>query len=491
MSEREEGKIVKSDDVKAGLDSEKKVQHGLSKRRGSGFAALVIRGVFWPLMEKLKGNRVRQYLSEMNQFQYEPVERMEQVQQEKLEKLLLHSVLTVPAYQPYAGELTEAMKDTHWDPRAFMHRLPVLTKGDINDRRDAYLSSAAESAELIANRTGGSTGEPTRFYIDRFTVEHYEAARWRGLGWSGIGIGDPSVMIWGSSIELGQLQQRKFKWKERILKNRILLSAYDLNEKRVNEYLQQIYKFKPQYLYGYASALYLFADMILRSGRSFDLQLQAAVSTSETLHAYQRKTIEQAFGCKAVNEYGARDGGILAFECPEGHMHIPIENCHLEVVDMVTKQPLPVGEKGLLLVTDLNNFSMPRLRYELGDVTALSSQPCSCGINLPVMEHIEGRETDVFVSASGDYVYGAYFNRMMLNLNSFRGFQMIQHAPHRMTVKFIKHPERYDPAEEQSFLREIYKALGENIQLHVDYVAEIPRTSSGKLRYAIREFELR
>jgi phenylacetate-CoA ligase len=456
----------------------------------SGLTSWMISRLIWTLMEKFKGNHVREYLAEMRQFQFQPAEDIESTKKEKLEKLLLHCVQHVPAYQAYAAELENSMQGPSWDPADFLKKLPILTKSEFNDRSADYLSSVVDKAGLISNQTGGSTGDPTRFYLDRFTVEHYEASRWRGLGWHDIHIGDPSVMIWGSSIEINQLKRRMFVWKERFLKNRIILSAYDLDEGQLDRYLNQIRRYKPKYLYGYASALFLLAEMIIRSGRTADVPLQAVVSTSETLHPHQREALKQAFDCPVVNEYGARDGGIIGFECSGGQLHIPVDNCHLEVVDLSSRLPLPNGQRGLLLVTDLNNFSMPRLRYELGDVASLSDQRCSCGVNLPILDRVEGRETDVFVTTGGCFVYGAFFNRLMLKLNSFRGFQMIQHAPNRMTVKLIKHPTNYQPHDEFKFIESIHTALGADLQIYVEHVDEIPRSASGKLRYAVREFEL-
>lgn len=457
-----------------------------------GVSGWMIRRLFWPLMERYKGNRVRDYLHYMQQFQHESAEQIATDQRDKLTKLLLHAVQTVPAYMDYKEKLEQQMKQPFWDPRQFIPELPVLSKDDFNDRRDDYLSSAVDRNQLIANQTGGSTGTPTRFYLDRVTVEHYEASRWRGLSWHDIHIGDRSVMLWGSSIELSQIKRRSYVWKERFLKNRIVISAYELDETRLGEYVQKLRRFKPKYLYGYASALALFAEMLLRN-ESYRKQvpaLRAVVSTSETLHPHQREAIRKAFGCAVVNEYGARDGGILGFECEQGSLHIPAENCYLEVVDMVTKLPVADGQRGLLLVTDLNNFAMPRLRYELGDVASIREQPCSCGIQLPVLNRVEGRETDVFVTLDGTHVYGAFFNRLIVQTDSFRSFQMIQHAPDRLTLKLVKHPTRYQAQDEFNFIEAVQNVFGNSTEINVEHVEEIPRTASGKLRYAVREFKL-
>ena len=108
------------------------------------------------------------------------------------------------------------------------------------------------------------------------------------------------------------------------------------------------------------------------------------MSTSENLYDFQRKTIEQAFDCPVINEYG-RDAGIIAYECPKGRMHISAENMIVEILDIQTNQPVEPGKPGLVVITDLNNFSMPRLDIRLGDVAALSKEGCECGRTLPLL----------------------------------------------------------------------------------------------------------
>lgn len=446
----------------------------------------LIRNVQWPLMERLKENRTRHYLRDLQNAQGFSQEQLLDRQRQKLGRLLQHAVHKVPAYASFASE---------WDtsripPERFLQRIPILSKTHFRLHADDYVTKGVNSAQLIGNRTGGSTGEPTRFYLDRIAAEHYEAARWLGLSWHGIQIGDPSVMIWGSPLELNQQQAKRYRWKERWLKNRLLLSAYELDERRLQTHLTLIQRFRPAYLYGYASALHILAEMMLNRGWTIGIPLKGVVSTAESLHEHQRKAIAEAFQAPIINEYGARDGGIIAYQCPAGRMHAFSENCFLEVVDPITHLPLYPGESGVLLVTDLHNTVMPRLRYQLGDVVALSPELCSCGISYPLLNTIDGREDDMFISQNGQYVHGHYFNHIVRNLESFRTFQLIQHEPQSLSLKLVKEPSRFHTADEDRLLAGIRMALGE-VSVQVAYVDQIPPTGSGKFRYAIRECPLK
>lgn len=445
----------------------------------------LIRQVQWPLMEVLKENRTRPYMRKLQAAQHLSREVLASRQREKLQRLLDHAVRHVPAYADY----TEVWSEYREAPERFLQKLAPLDKTRFRRNPDAYLSSGIRTDKLIQNRTGGSTGEPTRFYLDRPAVEHYEAARWLGLSWHGIQIGDPCVMLWGSPLELNQQQARQYRWKERWLKNRLLLSAYELDERRLDTQLKLIRRFRPAYLYGYASALYTLAQMMLQRGTTLGIPLKAVVSTAESLHEHQRQAIAAAFAAPVVNEYGARDGGIIAYQCPVGNMHAFSENSYLEVVDPLTHIPVFPGVPGALLVTDLHNKAMPRLRYQLGDVVALSAKTCSCDISFPLLEAIDGREDDMFISQHGQYVHGHYFNHIVRNLDSFRTFQIVQHEPQRLSLKLVKEPDRFLPADEAKLLAGIRSALGE-VSVQVSYVDHIPPTGSGKIRYAIRECPL-
>lgn len=445
----------------------------------------LIRHVQWPLMERLKENRTRQYMCELQQAQNLQTEALLESQRRKLGKLLDHSIRHVPAYAAFAREWA----DNRDSPERFLQRLPILNKSRFRLNPEQYIAGDKNRSALIQNRTGGSTGEPVTFYLDRPAVERYEAARWLGLSWHGIQIGDPCVMIWGSPLELNRQQQKRYRWKERWLKNRLILSAYEMDERRLDTYLKLIQRFRPAYLYGYTSALYTLACMLLGRGWSLRVPLKAAVCTAESLQEHQRQTMERAFLAPVINEYGARDGGIIAYQCPSGRMHVFSENCYLEVVDPITGIPLHPGETGLVLITDLHNKVMPRLRYQLGDLLALSPESCDCGIRYPLLKTIDGREDDMFVSDQGKYVHGHYFNHIIRTMNSFRSFQIVQHEPRRISMKLVKEPERYLPSEEAQLLAGIHAALG-NVDVQVSYVEQIAPSASGKMRYAIRECPL-
>jgi phenylacetate-CoA ligase len=376
------------------------------------------------------------------------------------------------------------------DPLEALQSFPVLTKKDFSKEPAKYISLTANKSSLIPYTTGGSTGLPVKFYVDRPTLEYYSAARLRGLSWWGIETGDPCVMIWGSPIELNRYQSKLHRLKERLLRNMVLISAYDLRPAKMVELVKMIDSYKPTYFYGYASALYVFANLMEKNDLTFANRFKGIVSTAETLSDEQRRVIERAFGAPVINEYGAKDAGIIAYQCPDGNMHVTEENLVLEVLDVKTNTRVRDGQSGLATITDLTNYSMPRIRYQLGDMVTLSSKKsCSCGRQLEILERVEGREDDIFVSQSGRLIHGIYWAHIVRNMNGIQQFQLIQHDLDNVTLHIVPNPLSFDSKEVDTLVNNIHEALGK-VTVKIEYCDEIEPSASGKTRYSIREFPL-
>ena len=441
----------------------------------------MIEHLLYPAMEHLKGNHIRSILKELKQSEFGDVSA---IQKARLTELLLHCKQHVPAYRDILPSAEQIKADPY---RVLKEQTPILTKRIFQRNADQYLADNVPAEQRIANCTGGSTGEPIHFYMTRHQVESYEAARWRGLSWYGISQGSRSVMVWGNPLELSKQKQFANRMRERLLKNRCILSAYQLSNENLRDYVQFLKRYKPEYIYGYATILTAFAQMIEQQHYTIDVPLKAVVSTSETLESWQVELLQRVFHCPVANEYGARDAGILGYTCPKGNVHITAENCIIEVLDPITHQPLPAGARGVLAITDLTNRVQPRLRYLLGDIGILSADQCPCGRHLPLLAHIEGREDDLLIGHNGALVHGNVIGQMLRPLPGIYAFQFRQHTPKQATLSIIKAPD--GEVDEALIRAKIGKALPDTA-IEIEYVSQIPTTASGKTRYAIRECPL-
>lgn len=295
-------------------------------------------------------------------------------------------------------------------------------------------------------------------------------------------------MLWGSPIELSNQAQLKNRIKESLLKNRRILSAYNLTERDLSKHVRFLERYKPEYLYGYATILTVFAKMLDDANIKPQLSLKAVVSTSETLEKWQEDLIARVFDCPVANEYGTRDAGILAYTCPSGGIHITAENCIIEVLDPVTYEPVLNGQSGVLVITDLTNYVQPRLRYLLGDMGTLSPASCPCGRNLPLLTHIDGREDDLLIGSNGTLVHGNVIGQLLRPLDGLRAFQFRQHDAQNATLYLVKSEQNGLPDE--NLIRGLLAKALPDVTVNITCVSQIQPTASGKMRYAIRECAL-
>jgi phenylacetate-CoA ligase len=219
-----------------------------------------------------------------------------------------------------------------------------------------------------------------------------------------------------------------------------------------------------------------------------DLKLKAVISTSETLTKEDKALLSEVFGSPIGNEYGARDAGILAYSCPCGHLHMTAENAIIEVLDPVTHVPVAPGNSGVIAVTDLTSRAQPRLRWLLGDTATLTAvQPvCDCGITLPVIESLDGREDSMLVGENGRLIHGHMPNQIIRDYTQIRRFRFVQHTPETATLYL-----QADPDEELA--AEIVRKFNDVVpswRIETVFTDKIEDPPSGKKRASIREFSL-
>ena len=441
------------------------------------YTAFVSRFLF-PLHELVKGHSTTSVLREMEQTQWWDNDKLERMRVERLREFLRSVEQTVPYYR--------ALFENHdFDPRrlesiADLQQLPLLTKSDIRANEDTLRSIKAQG--LARFNTGGSSGEPLIFWIGKERVSHDVAAKWRATRWWGVDIGDPEIVVWGSPIELGS-QDRARQLRDRVLRTR-LLPAFEMSRAKVESFVHDIRKIKPKMLFGYPSSLALIADHAERKHqRMDDLGIKVAFVTSERLYDYQRGQIERVFGCPVANGYGGRDAGFIAHQCPFGGMHITAEDIIVEVVDE-HGAALPPGRAGEVVVTHLATRDFPFIRYRTGDVAVLDDKPCACGRGLPLLREIQGRTTDFVFAKDGTVMHGLALIYVIRDVPGVQTFRIIQEGLDRTRILLVT-DNSFQEKNLVAIQKGIQARLGQDVDVIVERVDEIPAEASGKFRYVV------
>jgi len=254
----------------------------------------------------------------------------------------------------------------------------------------------------------------------------------------------------------------------------------------VQQYFFTIKRFHPKFLYGYVSALYTITQLFDENGLNpSELKLHGICTTAEVLYEYQRKFIESVFNCPVMNEYGSSETGIISYQCPEGSMHLTNENLIVEFI-CNGRSALPT-QLGNIIITDLNNYVMPLIRYKIDDVGSIREKPCCCGRGLTPMNITIGRECDMVVLKNGKLVLPLIFNFMGDDtIEEYNGkikqFKVIQKAEDRFLMQIIVEPG-FESMVMDYFTRSFRKKLGDYGKLDFEFVDEIPKDSSGKVHY--------
>jgi phenylacetate-CoA ligase len=295
-----------------------------------------------------------------------------------------------------------------------------------------------------------------------------------------VDMGDPEVVLWGSPIELSA-QDRVRALRDWVLRSR-LFPAFAMSDDAMDGFLRGIRRIRPRMLFGYPSALALLAERARRRGITMDdLGVRVAFVTGERLYPEQRSMIEQVFAARVANGYGGRDAGFVAHECPAGSLHISAEDVIVETVDPQGR-PVRAGEPGEIVVTHLATRAFPFIRYRTGDWGMLDSRACPCGRGLPLLREVQGRATDFVQAADGTLMHGLALIYAVRDQPGIRRFKIIQES--RALTRLLVVADGEFPAMVADRIRRAFRArLGDEVDVRIDLVADIPPERSGKYRY--------
>lgn len=441
-----------------------------------------VKNIYFPLTQKLKGQKVLDCLQFLENTQKFSSKQLQVLQWEKLKTILEHAARNIPYYRRRIfPEKVISYED-------FL-KIPLLTKRDIQMNKKEFLNPNYKGRTWI-ERTSGSTGLPIEFYVDNNYCSYDWAGRWRGRRWFGVDIGDKEVALWGRPI-----YSRFARWSGGLkarLQNMLLLSAFDLTEENLGFYWRKIKKFRPSFFYGYSTVLTHLAQFIKdKEGSAETLKVKAIFATGETLYQSSRKLLKSVFNCPVAIEYGCSEAGGFAYECPEGRLHISAENIFVEFLNE-KGQPVKPGEIGEVVVTGLTNFYMPFIRYKIGDLGSPCEGACPCGRGLPLMELDTAKLEDTILTPDGKVFSSKLFDYINLalmakNIKGIRQFKVYQKSGDTFYVQMVGDSEFSNNKAVEFFLQKMKEFIGENIKINIEFVQEIPREKTGKLRYFVSE----
>jgi phenylacetate-CoA ligase len=397
-----------------------------------------------------------------------------------LKHVVLRAYQSVPYYRGSFDGLGLNPHDLRV-PEDFAH-FPLLAKRDLIDHCKELVGSRREAVGAEWNASGGSTGEPVRFLNSLRALSVVHANVWRTWRWYGIRRGARQAFIWGSNRDVPPDQDAR-NWRNR-LSGVCRLNAFYIDDERCRAFTRILTKFQPEIIYGYATALARFANFLRDTGTELPIRPWAIRSTAEVLLPESRGLIEEQLGGPVYDFYGSRDAGPIASESParEG-LHVFSDVAWVEVIrpDGTTCEP---GEVGEVVVTKLNEFAFPMIRYRTGDSAALLAGEGWLGF--PRLSALEGRIGDFIRTPAGHAIHGEFFTHLFYGVQGVARFQVRQTSP--TDLRILVEPAGQPQAEE---LERIRRAAAEHFgardpsAVTLEIVKAIAPSPSGKHRFVL------
>jgi phenylacetate-CoA ligase len=391
------------------------------------------------------------------------------IQIKALKKILHHSYTNVPYYHRLFD--TVGIKPADITSVTDLQRIPILTKDIILANYPGNILAAnVDWRHCVTGMTSGSSGKKLELVVDHEVTHLYRLMQLRQLL-------DVGYKPWDRVVYI------RFKppvTKIFLQKLGLLRRDYIPLVWTPEKQLSEIMRLKPKIIDAYPSVLYLLGKTIAPS-QAKELKLKFLLSNSELLTKHVREYLENVFHCKVYDDYSCLEFSSIGFECRMQNLHVSEDNVIVEIVDSEGKQ-LPPGKQGRVVITALNNYAMPYIRYEIGDIGILSDENCPCGRTLPLFKSIIGRCDDFFVLPSGHLIDPQTVVFQIEVLPEVKEFRITQENDHKITVDII-------PEQGVEFARikdQIKKKLGvvfqNSLSVDVSQVTALERGTTGKHR---------
>lgn len=450
-----------------------------------------LKAVVYFAAHRLIGSNVGQQYQEMLDLETASPHYLEQLQTERLNQLLQHAVRNVPFYRQRLSK-----------PHISLEDFPILTKEIVResfsdlmtDDLRAEVSTGPQPFRYSWTKvqSGGTTGVPTTVIHDRECRDGGRAGRLYSQWLCGFPLGTPYLRLWGSMHDINQMRDSLPQRALHRLHGETVLNAFRMNDDRIAEYIHVLNRRPEVHLMGYVDAIAQVANFA-RSRGIHVRPMRSIMACAGTVTHEMRNAIESVFHARVHNQYGSRECAGIACECDRGGHHIYANRVALEVVDEVGK-PVPNGQSGRLLITLLQNRGFSMIRYEIGDIGAISAKACSCGRPYPMLHCVEGRASEFLRSTDGGYVSPVYIRHLIgvvHNPGFIRRFQLEQMAPGMFALRYERTHDADGNGEPEAIRRierDLRVVLGTDCRLEIMPVAEIETTRTGKFLYTKRSY---
>ena len=399
---------------------------------------------------------------------------LEKIQRERLVSLIRHAYENVPYYRRLFDSIRLRPEDIKGV--ADLRHIPVTDKAAM--RELSVEEKTARNIDLnkcLKLFTSGSTGMPAHLYFTHRDFKVLDMVYLRSFMENGLKFNYKRAFVMDPHGF-----ETKSRWYHHLgLARYVNISCFLEPDDQINILREA----RPDFIHGYPSSLKLIAEHIIES-RENGLRPKLVSTAAELLDKKGRGLIENAFGVKIYDRYAASEARNIAWECDEHNgYHINIDTLVVEFLK--DGKNAAEEERGDTVITNLYSYAMPFIRYRIGDIGIPSERKCPCGIELPLMEIIEGRDEDFIVLKSGRVVSPMMVTGTLDHVPGIKQFRVVQEDMGTLTVT-IATEEGFDSNSIEGKVESALSAVvGAGMAIFCKVVADIPREPSGKVRAVI------
>jgi len=403
-------------------------------------------------------------------------EKLEEYQLRELKKLLIHAFENVPYYTKLFNKIN--LKPEDINSFQDLQKIPYLTKEIVRKNLKTLKATNYPEHRFEDISTGGSTGQPLRFYVEK----GYWRSRLLAYGiiqrkWTGRSFFDKCLSLTGKTHFAYQQSGRT-----------LVLSSFYLNDDYLALFIQKIRKFKPKHILGYPSAITNLAVYMKKKNLEKFSNVKSILCYAETLYEWQRDLIEEIFQCRVFDTYSLREQVALGSTCRySNYLHMFPEFGLFEIIGKDGKSVKKEGEIGEIVGTGFHTYIFPFIRYRTGDIGVYTSKKCQCGRNYPLLKRIEGRTQEFIISKTYQIIplTGVYELVARCSTNVIE-YQLYQDTPGEIVIKIIK-GKNYSENDSINIKKNFQKRLGAEFSIKIDFVDQITRTKMGKYQFLIQK----
>ena len=429
----------------------------------------------------LYGSGFNSFFQMLSKTQWYKPEPLKKIQENNLRSLIKHAYQNVPYYHKVFKK--RKLRPDDIKTIEDLRKLPILSKDDVRKNFTQLVAVNSKNFNYGFNTTHGTTGKPLTFCLDQQNREKEYATQWRQLQWAGIDFSAKIATFRGNFVYTHGKTKAISKFNA--LSKELDFNSYNMNENLLLHYIKKLKNFQPDLIKGYPSVLQTMSKFMLNNNIKYSPKV--IQTSSETLFQNDREFIEKAFECKIYDWYGQSEYVVSAGQCPEGNYHINVESGIMEFIkDDENVSPDELGE---ILGTGFFNYSMPFIRYKIGDVGRYSSDLCACGRALPLLQSLEGRINDLIITPDNKTISGLAFHhywRRRINpyLPNVEDVHIIQKSKRKLLIELVK-KEGYLDKETHIILKELKMLLGS--QMEIEFKDVDPMQIGNKRRFTESE----